>query len=121
MSLRESTFNFSSDKGKEEEDPTPKKENECELFEPLHYESHYLLENRICQECGSTKSFTRIYFHKESLHSTWLCYNCASDYVDYRGYEILTHSTPIDQNRFHSYFEQLTSRASSHSASPVLD
>lgn len=56
----------------------------------LHYESHYLLDKQPCRECGSTNVYTRIYFHKISGHSRWLCYNCADNYVDYRGYELLT-------------------------------
>ena len=56
----------------------------------LHYESNRYQERESCRECGSTGVYTRVYFHAKKLHSRWLCYNCADDYVRYRGYQLLT-------------------------------
>lgn len=56
---------------------------------PLHYESHHLLDKQPCRECGSTTVYTRVYFHPTTGHSRWLCYNCADDYIHYRGYRLL--------------------------------
>jgi len=56
----------------------------------LFYESHYLTDKQPCRECGSTTVYTRIYFHEASLHARWLCRNCSEDYVEKRGYKLLT-------------------------------
>lgn len=56
----------------------------------LHYESHYLLDKQQCRECGSTNVYTRVYFHPITSHSRWLCYNCSDDYVNKKGYQLLT-------------------------------
>lgn len=56
----------------------------------LFYESNRYQEREHCRECGSTTVYTRIYFHEKTNHSRWLCYCCADDYVQYRGYRLLT-------------------------------
>jgi hypothetical protein len=56
----------------------------------LYYESNRYQEREFCRECGSTSVYTRVYFHETTHHSRWLCYCCADDYVQYRGYKLLT-------------------------------
>ena len=56
----------------------------------MNYESHYLFERQPCRECGSSNVFTRVYFHEKTMHSRWLCRNCSEDYIEKRGYQLLT-------------------------------
>lgn len=57
---------------------------------PLHYESNRYQEREACRECGSSNVYTRVYFHEKTFHARWLCFNCADDYVEKRGYKLLT-------------------------------
>jgi transposase-like protein len=68
---------------------TQEEEEEAPLPDHLHYESHYFAEKQACRECGSNNVYTRVYFHKETLHARWLCRNCSEDYVEKRGYQLL--------------------------------
>lgn len=61
----------------------------------LIYESDRYCHRYPCYECGSTNVYTRIYFHEKMMKSHYLCYNCADDYIQYRGYELLT--VPFNQ------------------------
>lgn len=61
-----------------------------EVKQELYYESNRYQEREHCRECGSTTVYTRVYFHEKTNHSRWLCYCCADDYVQYRGYRLVT-------------------------------
>lgn len=61
--------------------------NENKEIIPLPYESN----TEYCRECRSTKVYTRVYFHEKTLHSIYLCRNCAEeDYGPRRGYRLLS-------------------------------
>lgn len=60
------------------------------MSEKIHYESDPYFHREFCRECGSKNVFTRCYFHELSLHARWLCYNCADDYINKRGYKLVT-------------------------------
>lgn len=70
--------------------PAAEGEGEDKTETRMYYESNYLTDKQPCRECGSTNVYTRIYFHESSLHSRWLCRNCSEDYVEKRGYQLLT-------------------------------
>ena len=48
-------------------------------FEPLYWESDRYNQREHCRECGSTNTYTRIYFHETRVIARWLCYCCALD------------------------------------------
>lgn len=90
INTQEKGIEVDFEKSKKEEKMSDTSEQE-ELFKsvPLYYESHHLLDKQQCRECGSTSVYTRVYFHPQTGHSRWLCYNCADDYIQYRGYRLL--------------------------------
>ena len=55
----------------------------------IPFESDRYIHRKPCAECGDDKSYTRIYINDIRLDSRFLCYNCASDYVEKKGYREL--------------------------------
>lgn len=52
----------------------------------IFYESNQYTERKPCAECFSTNVFTRVYYNPQSNRSFFLCYNCADEFVSYRGF-----------------------------------
>lgn len=57
--------------------------------EGIPWESDPYKNKYPCAECMLKNVYTRIYVNREKNHSMFLCYCCASDYVEKRGYKEL--------------------------------
>ena len=55
----------------------------------LYYESNPIWDRHPCGECGSKQYYTRIYVNEKTDDAVYLCYNCADNFITYRGYQEL--------------------------------
>lgn len=53
------------------------------------WESDKLVNRYPCAECQASDCYTRIYENREIPDARFLCYNCACDYVEKKGYREL--------------------------------
>lgn len=52
-------------------------------------ESDRIRDRFPCFECLADNVYTRIYINRKLIRSYYLCRNCATDYVEKKGYELL--------------------------------
>lgn len=55
----------------------------------IPFESDRFMHRKACAECHASDCYTRIYIHEGRMDSRFLCFNCASDYVEKKGYREL--------------------------------
>jgi len=55
----------------------------------MAWESDKLVNRYPCAECNASDCYTRIYENREIPDARFLCYNCACDYVEKKGYREL--------------------------------
>jgi len=55
----------------------------------MPFESDHMVHRRHCEECANDQCYTRIYVNDKIPDAAFLCYGCASDYVEKRGYREL--------------------------------
>lgn len=53
------------------------------------WESDKYMNRYSCGECGVSNTYTRIYENREIPDARFLCFNCACDYVEKKGYREL--------------------------------